>query len=163
MSENMDISGIQSIGKIETKKSDDKLVKDETDSYQSVISQRMTIAGVFFDIALFVSDVEHLKFTIDWGKDAIVNYNLILGLLITSLSLQVIVGGLLFILSVRKTKNQSASEANTTGLLNHVIIGFVTVIALINICATIFGDRGDAITRFSAIIKDRYNCTIISI
>lgn len=157
MSDNMNIGGVQSIANAD--KSGDQSVKDETDSYRSVISQRMTIAGVFFDIALFVSDVEHLKFTIDWGRDAIENYSLILGLLISSLSLQLIVGALLFSLSVKKTKNQSASEANTTGLLYHVIIGLVTVIALINICATIFGDRGDAITRFSAIVKDRYNCT----
>ena len=56
---------------------------------ESVISQRITIAGGFLDVALFVADVEHLKFIFDTGKDDIDYYNLLLVLLITSLVLQV--------------------------------------------------------------------------
>ena len=56
----------------------------------SVVNQRMTIAGGFLDIALFVSNVEHLKFIYDTGKEDIEYYDLLLAVLFTSLSLQVL-------------------------------------------------------------------------
>lgn len=53
------------------------------------LAQHMTIAGSFLDFALFVADVEHLKFILDAGKDKINYYTLLVVLLIGSLSLQV--------------------------------------------------------------------------
>lgn len=52
-------------------------------------SYQMTIAGGFLDFALFVADVEHLKFILDAGKDDIKYYTLLLILLISSLLIQV--------------------------------------------------------------------------
>lgn len=53
-------------------------------------SYQITIAGGFLDFALFVADVEHLKFVLDAGKDDIKYYTLLLILLISSLLIQVI-------------------------------------------------------------------------
>lgn len=53
------------------------------------LAQHMTIAGSFLDFALFVADVEHLKFILDSGKDRINYYTLLVVLIIGSLALQV--------------------------------------------------------------------------
>ena len=53
------------------------------------LAQHMTIAGSFLDFALFVADVEHLKFLLDAGQDNIKYYTMLVGLLIASLALQV--------------------------------------------------------------------------
>ena len=53
------------------------------------LAQHMTIAGSFLDFALFVADVEHLKFILDAGKDKINYYTMLIVLLIGSLALQV--------------------------------------------------------------------------
>ncbi len=53
------------------------------------LAQHMTIAGSFLDFALFVADVEHLKFILDAGKDKINYYTLLVVLIIGSLTLQV--------------------------------------------------------------------------
>ena len=53
------------------------------------LAQQMTIAGSFLDFALFVADVEHLKFILDLGTRRVTYYAFLLGLLITSLTLQV--------------------------------------------------------------------------
>ena len=67
----------------------DKEVEETTNS-ESIVSQRMSIAGGFLDVALFVADVEHLKFIFDTGKADIEYYDLLLGLLFSSLTLQVL-------------------------------------------------------------------------
>lgn len=54
------------------------------------LAQHMTIAGSFLDFALFVADVEHLKFILDAGKDKINYYTLLVVLIIGSLALQVL-------------------------------------------------------------------------
>ena len=53
------------------------------------LAQHMTIAGSFLDFALFVADVEHLKFLLDAGKDNMKYYTMLVALLIASLVLQV--------------------------------------------------------------------------
>ena len=58
-----------------------------TSGYRMI--QHMTLAGSFLDFALFVADVEHLKFLLDSGKDNVKYYVLLMVLLITSLALQV--------------------------------------------------------------------------
>lgn len=55
------------------------------------LAQHMTIAGSFLDFALFVADVEHLKFILDAGKEKIDYYTMLIVCLIASLSLQVII------------------------------------------------------------------------
>lgn len=53
------------------------------------LAQHMTIAGSFLDFALFVADVEHLKFILDAGKNNVNYYILLIMLLVGSLILQV--------------------------------------------------------------------------
>jgi len=62
---------------------------EEGENSRSLVKQRITIAGGFLDFALFVADVGHLKFIIETGPQDTKSYDLLLGLLITSLSLQV--------------------------------------------------------------------------
>lgn len=146
-----------------TKRSHEKV------SSESVVSQRITIAGGFLDIALFVADVEHLKFIFDTGKDDIDYYNLLVGLLFTSLALQVMlervalrltrvsqiaVGVLLFIVGFSKSGEQTLREAKWTKIVNHLIIGMVSLIAVIEIFVTKFGDRGESIVQYS----QRHDC-----
>jgi len=126
---------------------------------ESIVNQRMaSIAGGFLDFALFVADVEHLKFILDTGKEDVKNYDLLLGLLITSLSLQVIVGVLLFIVGFRNNSNQTKEEAKWTQIVNQIVVGLVSVIALINVFITTFGDRGETVARF----RTRHNCDLTS-
>jgi Tfp pilus assembly protein PilO len=46
-----------------------KQTDEEKKNSQSYINQRITIAGGFLDFALFVADIEHLKFIIETGKE----------------------------------------------------------------------------------------------
>jgi hypothetical protein len=46
-----------------------KQTDQERNDSQSLVNQRITIAGGFLDFALFIADVEHLKFIIDTGKE----------------------------------------------------------------------------------------------
>jgi hypothetical protein len=71
------------------KQAETKATDEERADSQSVVKQRVTIAGGFLDFALFVADVGHLKFIIDTGPQDTKSYDFLLGLLITSLSLQV--------------------------------------------------------------------------
>lgn len=121
----------------------------------SIVGQRMTIAGVFFDIALFVADVEHMKFIIDSGKESIDNYHLLLGLLIGSLSLQLLVGVLLFISGFSKHSDEPKEGTDWTKIMDNIIVGLVSLIALINILVTIFGDRTESVAHFCT----THNCT----
>ncbi|XP_054169328.1 uncharacterized protein LOC128966505 [Oppia nitens] len=120
----------------------------------SIVSNRMTIAGGFLDVALFVADVEHLKFIFDTGRDDIEYYNLLLGLLFTSLVLQIAVGILIFIVGFSKTSKQTLQEAKWTKIINHVILGMVVLIAVTNIFVTSFGDRGNVLSQYKA----RHDC-----
>lgn len=52
-------------------------------------AQHLTIAGGFLDFALFVADVEHLKYLLDVGSDHVKYYILLIILLCASLILQV--------------------------------------------------------------------------
>jgi hypothetical protein len=72
----------------ESKKQAEATDEEGQDS-RSLVKQRITIAGGFLDFALFVADVGHLKFIIETGPQDTKSYDLLLGLLITSLSLQV--------------------------------------------------------------------------
>ncbi|CAG2177158.1 unnamed protein product [Oppiella nova] len=144
MSENPSISGEEI----------DKGTEQVYDS-NAIVSQRMTIAGGFLDVALFVADVEHLKFIFDTGRADVQYYDLLLGLLFASLILQIVVGILLFVVGFSKVSEQTKREANWTQILNHVIIGLVSLIAVLNIFVTSFGDRGGAIVQY----KSRHHCT----
>ena len=52
-------------------------------------AQHLTIAGGFLDFALFVADVEHLKFLLDTGSEHVKYYVLLIIMLCASLILQV--------------------------------------------------------------------------
>lgn len=54
-----------------------------------VINRNSAIVGGFLDLAIFTADVEHLKFIVEAGRDKLKYYDLLLGCLIASLSLQV--------------------------------------------------------------------------
>ena len=132
---------------------DKTIVKSEG---QSLVSQRMTIAGVFFDIALFVADVEHLKFVIDEGKETLDNYALLLGLLIGSLSIQILVGVLLFVRGFKQDSDpEDTKSIDWTKVIDNIIVGLVSVIALINILVTVFGDRTESVANYRA----THNCS----
>ena len=148
---NLDETGIDS------SKIDKQVVKGEV---QSLMSQRMTIAGVFFDIARFVSDVEHLKFVIDAGSDTLNNYALLLTLLIVSLSLQLLVGFLLFIRGFKQTSDESNPKAiDWSKVVDNIIVGIVSLIALINILITVFGDRTESFANFKANLHNNSGST----
>lgn len=127
------------------------------------IAQQMTVAGSFLDFALFVADVEHLKFLIDSGKENVEYYNFLMGLLITSLVLQIIVIVLMYFAGFRqpKTRSNSAgdqvSEEHKSTILNILIISMVTCIAIVNVFVTVFGNRSEKtlIAKFEA-EKARY-------
>lgn len=123
----------------------------------SLISQRATIAGVFFDIALFVADVEHLKFIIDSGKESIDNYGLMLGLLCASLSVQFLVGFLLFVRGFAESPQTTKSDIKWTKIIDNIIVGLVSVIALVNVLVTVFGDRTESVAHY----KQVYNCSTL--
>ncbi|CAG2116535.1 unnamed protein product [Medioppia subpectinata] len=121
----------------------------------AVVSQRMTIAGGFLDVALFVADVEHLKFVIETGKDSVRYYTLLMTLLLLSLILQIVVGILLFVMGIRKVSEQTETQAKWTKVLNHTIVGLVFMIALTNILITSFGDRGETLSNYIS----NHNCS----
>lgn len=58
-------------------------------AFEYLVSRRITIAGGFLDFALFTANVEHLKFIIESGAEAISHYHFLYALLIISLILQV--------------------------------------------------------------------------
>lgn len=60
-----------------------------TSSSSQRLAQHMTVAGSFLDLALFVADVEHLKYLLDVGKANVKYYNLLLFLIGASMFLQV--------------------------------------------------------------------------
>ena len=130
------------------------------------LAQQMTIAGSFLDFALFVADVEHLKFLFDAGEENIKYYKFLIRMLILSLALQLIVVVLLVVVGFRKPKDQTITTRNvpidesnvgpesnrntvtnevitsgSTNILNHIIICLVTIIAIVNVFVTVFGDR----------------------
>ena len=124
-------------------------------SGSSLISQRATIAGVFFDIALFVADVEHMKFILDSGKQSIDNYGLLLGLLCTSLALQLLVGLLLFVRGFGESSEPTKSDVQWTKIIDNIIVGLVSAIALVNVLVTVFGDRTESVSHYRQV----YNCS----
>ncbi|KAH7636546.1 hypothetical protein DERF_002555 [Dermatophagoides farinae] len=149
-------------------------------------AQHLTIAGGFLDFALFVADVEHLKYLLDVGSDHVKYYILLIILLCASLILQLVVVFLMFIVgfknnkpratyqrSFKKSNNDKTGEelsSNQNGqqpsssstsisvpfnenqmvsindkekvdTINHLTICLVTIIAILNVFITVFGDR----------------------
>ena len=85
----MSNKSMERVNRINETKEESEDIKKKTINTDSIVNQRITIAGGFLDVALFVADVEHLKFIFDTGKQDIEYYDLLLGLLFTSLALQV--------------------------------------------------------------------------
>lgn len=65
----------------------------------------------------------------------------------------------MFVVGFGKNSNQTKEEAKWTQILNHVILGLVSLIAVVNVFITTFGDRGETVTRF----RSRHNCDLTSI
>lgn len=66
---------------------------------------------------------------------------------------------MLFIVGFSKDSNQTKEEAKWTQIINYTILGLVSLITIINVFITTFGDRGETITRF----RTRHNCDLTSI
>ncbi|KAG8201343.1 hypothetical protein JTE90_016820 [Oedothorax gibbosus] len=107
-----------------------------------VMTRRITIAGGFLDIALFTANCEQLKFVLELGKWHIY-YNEVLGLLITSLVLQLLVGLTMFLLGCQVV--HKVSDETYSNFLNHATMGLVALITIVNIFINIFGPKGSAI------------------
>jgi hypothetical protein len=66
---------------------------------------------------------------------------------------------LLFVVGFSNNSNQTKQQAKWTQILNHVILGLVSLIAITNVFITTFGDRGETVARF----RTRHNCDVTSI
>ncbi|KAF8785892.1 uncharacterized protein LOC129958955 [Argiope bruennichi] len=106
-----------------------------------LITRRITIAGGFLDIALFTTNCEQMKFVLELGEYHIY-YRQVLGLLITSLILQLLVGLTMFLLGCHVV-NKYSSETYSN-VLNHATMGLVALITITNIFISTFGPKGDA-------------------
>ncbi|GBL96469.1 hypothetical protein AVEN_229923-1 [Araneus ventricosus] len=106
-----------------------------------LITRRITIAGGFLDIALFTTNCEQMKFVLELGEFH-VYYHQVLGLLITSLILQLLVGLTMFLLGCHVIHKDSSETYSN--VLNHVTMGLVALITIINIFISTFGPKGDA-------------------
>ncbi|XP_075585496.1 uncharacterized protein LOC124498256 isoform X2 [Dermatophagoides farinae] len=136
-------------------------------------AQHLTIAGGFLDFALFVADVEHLKYLLDVGSDHVKYYILLIILLCASLILQNNKPRATYQRSFKKSNNDKTGEelsSNQNGqqpsssstsisvpfnenqmvsindkekvdTINHLTICLVTIIAILNVFITVFGDR----------------------
>ncbi|OTF74642.1 hypothetical protein BLA29_009321 [Euroglyphus maynei] len=134
-------------------------------------AQHLTIAGGFLDFALFVADVEHLKFLLDTGSDHVKYYTLLIVMICASLILQNNKPKATYqrsfkakdgnktessyqngqqtssatsqSISVPFEKNQivSINDKEKVETINHITICLVTLIAILNVFITVFGDR----------------------
>ncbi|KFM68874.1 Ninjurin-2, partial [Stegodyphus mimosarum] len=109
-----------------------------------LMTRRITIAGGFLDIALFTANCEQLKFVLELGYFDIY-YKHVLGLLITSLVLQLLVGLTMFLLGCQVIK--SASDETYSNFLNHTTMGLVALITIVNIFISTFGPKGTVMAR----------------
>ncbi len=66
---------------------------------------------------------------------------------------------MLFVVGFSKTSNQTKEEAKWTQIINHIILALVSLIAIVNVFITVFGDRGETVARF----RTRHNCDLTSI
>lgn len=110
----------------------------------SLMTRRITIAGGFLDIALFTANCEQLKFVLELGTLHIY-YNHVLGLLITSLVLQLLVGFTMFLLGCQVI--QKVSDETYSNVLNHITMGLVALITIVNIFIGTFGPKGTVMAR----------------
>lgn len=143
--ENEDEGGESHNGLPPNRENDEVEDEPEFTNPDSILSiRRSAIASGFFDFVLFNSNVEHLRFVLQ--TDDMNHYTLLLVLLSTSLVLQVIVGILIFIVGFSDLKRLTQQKKNVMEILNHISIGLVALIAVINVVITSFDDRqGEAI------------------
>ncbi|XP_054709622.1 ninjurin-B-like [Uloborus diversus] len=109
-----------------------------------LMTRRITIAGGFLDIALFTANCEQLKFVLELGNFHIY-YQQVLGLIITSLILQLLVGFTMFLLGCKVLKKTSDETYNN--FLNHSTMVLVTLITVVNIFISTFGPKGTIMAR----------------
>ncbi len=65
-------------------------------------------------------------------------------------------GLLLFIMGFADTSNLTRQQATWNGYLNYVTMGIISVIAILNIIISSFGDRAETVIR----IRARHNQTV---
>ncbi|XP_064606343.1 ninjurin-2-like isoform X3 [Liolophura sinensis] len=97
---------------------------------------RKTIAEGLFDVALLMSNASQLNAILAAGSGAKF-YSIILGFLITSIVLQLIVGGVLLAIATLEIKQDSGRKLHST--LNTVAVGLIGFITAVNIFITAFG------------------------
>jgi hypothetical protein len=66
---------------------------------------------------------------------------------------------LLFIVGFGKNSNETKEEAKWTRIINYIILGLVSLIAIVNVLITTSGDRGETVARF----RTSHNCDLTSI
>nr|XP_027206280.1 probable serine/threonine-protein kinase vps15 isoform X2 [Dermatophagoides pteronyssinus] len=160
-------------------------------------AQHLTIAGGFLDFALFVADVEHLKFLLDTGSEHVKYYVLLIIMLCASLILQNNKPKTTYQRSFKANNNNNNNKNNdnkmetlnsneqqpqqqqsaTTSIsvpfetnqkisvddkdkveiINHITICIVTLIAILNVFITVFGDRNSiTIEKMNHFKNDNY-------
>lgn len=119
-----------------SQKVDEKTLNAATNN---IMTRRITIAGGFLDIALFTANIEQLKFILEVGPFYIY-YRQVLGLIITSLVLQMLVGLTMFLLGCHVMKK--IDEETYSNYLNHLTMGLVALITIVNIFIGTFGPKG---------------------
>lgn len=102
---------------------------------------RKTVAQGMLDIALLTANASQLRYVLSLGERH-ENYELMVGLIVTSLVLQILVGILFLIigaLNINKIEQQRAAN-----ILNNIITLMLFAITLINVVLNSFGLNHDA-------------------
>ncbi|XP_064119753.1 ninjurin-1-like isoform X4 [Macrobrachium nipponense] len=97
---------------------------------------KKTIAQGMLDIALLTANASQLKYVLQLGK-GYEFYSVMLGLIITSLVLQVLVGVLFLIIGGMNINDPQQHTA--ADILNNIIVAFLFVISVVNVVLSAFG------------------------
>lgn len=97
---------------------------------------KKTIAQGMLDIALLTANASQLKYVLQVG-DKHEFYSLMLGLIVTSLVLQVVVGVMFLIIGGMDINDPSQHKA--ADILNNIIVIFLFVISVVNVVLSAFG------------------------
>ncbi|XP_068242143.1 ninjurin-1-like isoform X1 [Palaemon carinicauda] len=97
---------------------------------------KKTIAQGMLDIALLTANASQLKYVLQVGK-SYEFYSVMLGLIITSLVLQVLVGVLFLIIGGMNINDPQQHKA--ADILNNIIVMFLFVISVVNVILNSLG------------------------
>merc|ERR1719397_1475230 len=97
---------------------------------------KKTISQGLLDIALLTSNASQLKFVLSVGEEY-ENYSVALGLIITSIVLQALVG--VFLMVVGALDINDEKHHRTANIINNIATGVTFIITFINVIIGVFG------------------------